>query len=283
MAEEGFKKGDRVIKARSFSPIRYCRHGGHSYEVPIGTKGVIDKEVESNESIQVRFDNRVVWSVDSHELDYEETPVQRAERLKKGAEEKALRDLELQKKMKEEFLKKYKLNTILFPTSRDDNNWVKVTGEPAERDGILYVPVTDKRGRTSEKRAGDLQAGYMKITGSRTGIDIANPESGPLLKRASMLKLGLERKKFHPVYVELDWDEGVLKLFITFNEMPDEQKLLDTLNDLVIQRDTASKTILPLTKSENQLVYKVGETVTEGKVDLDAVLERRIKSNPRSI
>lgn len=64
-----FKCGDRVIKARPYNATKYCRHGGDSSIVPIGTEGIVTNLPSSSDSIYVQFDNGTNWSVDENELD----------------------------------------------------------------------------------------------------------------------------------------------------------------------------------------------------------------------
>jgi hypothetical protein len=60
------KVGDRVEKARVYSPEKYCRHGGSSGEVPIGTRGTI--RGICSDYVRVVFDSGKDWQVDKDEI-----------------------------------------------------------------------------------------------------------------------------------------------------------------------------------------------------------------------
>jgi len=59
--------GDRVEKAREYKPYFYCRFGGGATEVPIGSRGTIEK-IYADETLWVRFDNKKCWQIDRDEL-----------------------------------------------------------------------------------------------------------------------------------------------------------------------------------------------------------------------
>ena len=61
-----FKVGDKVVKYQEYSPEDYCHYGGYAYEVPIGTKGIVD-DVDGTK-IKVEFENGVNWNVDVSEI-----------------------------------------------------------------------------------------------------------------------------------------------------------------------------------------------------------------------
>ena len=65
-----FEKGDRVVKARPFEPHKYCKWGGSSQDVSIGTKGTITSLDRKKEDANVSFDNGVNWNVSQSELDH---------------------------------------------------------------------------------------------------------------------------------------------------------------------------------------------------------------------
>jgi len=58
--------GDRVEKARVYNPEKYCKHGGSSGEVPIGTRGTI--QGICSDYVRVVFDSGKDWQVDKDEL-----------------------------------------------------------------------------------------------------------------------------------------------------------------------------------------------------------------------
>jgi len=62
------KIGDKVIKAREYSPSEYCHFGGSEYYLPLGTKGEITGTGIGNRLI-VRFENGKHWTVHPTELD----------------------------------------------------------------------------------------------------------------------------------------------------------------------------------------------------------------------
>lgn len=63
-----FNEGDRVIKARVYSPFKYCAFGGDSDDVPLGTVGVI-VSVGNGSKLRVNFNTGHSWMVDISELD----------------------------------------------------------------------------------------------------------------------------------------------------------------------------------------------------------------------
>lgn len=64
-----FKEGDIVFKARPYSENKYCKHGGSSIDVPIGTKGVIKQlDKDNNEDCIIDFDNGKQWHVSFSEI-----------------------------------------------------------------------------------------------------------------------------------------------------------------------------------------------------------------------
>lgn len=72
MAQQTFKKGDRVIKARRYSDAKHCRYGGFSTSVPLGTEGTITVDYGTDDKFEVRFDTSISWSVDASELDHKD-------------------------------------------------------------------------------------------------------------------------------------------------------------------------------------------------------------------
>lgn len=106
MTEETFKSGDRVVKFAPYTRLEYCRFGGTSYNVPIGTPGTV-RSASSDHTKQatVQFDNGVCWSVDYSEITKN---IKGVEKLYKERERQKLRDLERQKKKKERYKRLHK-------------------------------------------------------------------------------------------------------------------------------------------------------------------------------
>jgi hypothetical protein len=63
-----FKSGDKVIKAKRYNADKYCRWGGESEDVPIGTKGIVRCLSTSVGGVIVDFENGKDWTLDSCEL-----------------------------------------------------------------------------------------------------------------------------------------------------------------------------------------------------------------------
>ena len=63
-----FKVGDEITKARPYSLSNYCRCGGRSDNVPIGTKGVITGVEEYISVLHIDFENGEKWAVDMSEI-----------------------------------------------------------------------------------------------------------------------------------------------------------------------------------------------------------------------
>ena len=67
-----FRRGDKVIKYKPYSTIKYCKHGGEEDEVPLGTRGIVDNIFEASSgtfSAQVNFENGLSWTLDVRELE----------------------------------------------------------------------------------------------------------------------------------------------------------------------------------------------------------------------
>ena len=62
-----FNPGDEVVKAKRWSSLSYNRFGGDEFDVPIGTKGIIDL-YSFDGSVYVIFENGKHWNVDEDEL-----------------------------------------------------------------------------------------------------------------------------------------------------------------------------------------------------------------------
>ena len=107
-------------------------------------------------------------------------------------------------------------------------------------------------------------------------LNLLNPEQMPLSKKATIIKMGLERKGLKPQYVELEWEEGILKLYLTFIEMPDEDTVREILKNMNVERlDRRDMYAIKLIgKTSNQLIYQIVGTVEE------SLIKPLLKSQP---
>ncbi len=66
-----FRIGDRVVKARPYSRLKYCCYGGEEEDLPIGSVGTIITLHRDSDEISINFDDQcfACWNCDASELE----------------------------------------------------------------------------------------------------------------------------------------------------------------------------------------------------------------------
>ena len=203
-----------------------------------------------------------------------ETPEERKARIElKKEEERKRKEIELLA-----HLKKIIIGDRLIPLDRNDSVWYEIIGEPTVQRNSIRIPVKDKFGKKSKMSYSLIQDFYFSIESPEISgkLNLLNPEQMPLSKKATIIKMGLERKGLKPQYVELEWEEGILKLYLTFIEMPDEDTVREILKNMNVERlDRRDMYAIKLIgKTSNQLIYQIVGTVEE------SLIKPLLKSQP---